>query len=232
MRTAAIIQARIGSSRLPGKVLMDLGGKTTLWHVLTRSAAVSGVDIVCCATTDNPADDIVADAAREAGATVFRGSENDVLGRYAMAARHLDAAIVLRLTADCPLLDPAVCGDVLALRAAQNADFACNNLPPSWPHGLDCEVFTREWLDCADAKARNPYEREHVGPWVRNHPNARKVNLPCPEAGLAGLRWTLDTAADYSHLKALFEKLPSGPGAWSWRVPLALERAKPAMEVS
>lgn len=163
-RTGVIVQARIGSSRLPGKVLMRLGDRTVLAHVLERCLAICGIDVVCCAVPDGPADDRVAEEARRSGAEVFRGSETDVLDRYYRAAATFRLDVILRVTADCPLLDPGVCGDVLSLRSAAGADYVCNNLPPSWPHGLDCEAMTFAWLERAAHEASQPYEREHVTP--------------------------------------------------------------------
>lgn len=228
-RTAVIVQARYGSTRLPGKVMKTLAGRTVLEHVLERCKAVPGADVVCCATTGLAADDSIADAAAALDVEVFRGSEDDVLNRYARTAAALDADIVLRVTSDCPLIDPAICGAVLSLRASVDADFACNNMPPSWPHGLDCEVFTRGWLERADREATAPAEREHVGPYVRTHAAAKKANLPCPEQDLAGHGWTLDTPDDLAFLEKLFAQLPGGTEGWDWHVPLDIVRNNPAM---
>ncbi|MBL6933362.1 MAG: glycosyltransferase family protein [Rhodospirillales bacterium] len=219
-KTVAIVQARMGSSRLPGKVLMNLAGRTVLSHVLERCQAIDGVDSVCCAIPQGVDNDPVADEAEVAGAIVFRGSENDVLDRYYKAALALGADVVLRVTSDCPLIDPAVCADVLRLRQEEKADFATNNMPPSWPHGLDCEVFTFEWLTRAADEATQQEAREHVGPYVRNHAEARKVNLASPDASLAGHRWTLDTADDFEILTGLFARLPEGSQGWGYQAVL------------
>jgi spore coat polysaccharide biosynthesis protein SpsF len=228
-RTGVIIQARIGSSRLPGKVLMRLGNKTVLAHVVERCRAISGIDVVCCAVPDGPPDDRVAEEARRSGAEVFRGSETDVLDRYYRAAAMLGLEIILRVTADCPLLDPGLCGDVLSLRSAAGADYACNNLPPSWPHGLDCEAVTFAWLERAAHEASHAYEREHVTPFVRNHSAARRVNLRMPAAGAAQHRWTLDNDRDLQFLRVLVARMPAGRAAWSYVVPLAIVEADPSL---
>jgi spore coat polysaccharide biosynthesis protein SpsF (cytidylyltransferase family) len=227
--TAVIVQARVSSTRLPGKVLKPLAGRTVLAHVLERCAAIGRADVVCCAVPEGAADEPVAAEAARAGAHVFRGSEADVLDRYYRAARELKADAVLRVTSDCPLVDPAVCDGVLALLAETGADFACNNEPPSWPHGLDCEAFPFAWLERAAREAADPYQREHVSPFIRRHPTARVVNHPAPRPGLAGHRWTLDTPADYRFLAALFERLPAGPAGWGWPAPLAVVEADPAL---
>lgn len=229
MTTAVIVQARMGSTRLPGKVLLDAGGATFLDHVLTRCRGIPGADVVCCAVPDTADSDPVAAEAARLGVAVFRGSETDVLDRYWRAAFSLKADVVMRVTSDCPLIDPAVCGRVLALCEHTNADYACNNMPPSWPHGLDCEAVTFAWLDRSAREAAKPFEREHVTQFVRNHPDSRKANLPCPAGNVAHHRWTLDTPADLEFFRALFPRLPSGRAAWDWTVPLAAVEADPAL---
>jgi spore coat polysaccharide biosynthesis protein SpsF (cytidylyltransferase family) len=227
--TAIIVQARMGSTRLRGKVLMDVGGKTVLDHVMTRCRAVAGADVVCCAIPDTADNDPVAAEVRRLGIAVFRGSEADVLDRYRQAACALKADVVMRITSDCPLIDPAVAAEVLGLRARDNLDYACNNMPPSWPHGLDCEAMTFAWLDRAALEATKPHDREHVTPFIRAHPDSRKANLPCPIAGVVRHRWTLDTPADLAFMRALFPRLPAGSAGHDWRAALALVEADPAL---
>ena len=229
MKTVVIVQARMTSTRLPGKVLLDLAGRTVLAHVLERVAAIPGIAAVGCAGPDDPASQPLAAEAARCGAEVFLGSEQDVLDRTWAAAAHLGADVVLRVTSDCPLIDPAVCAGVLALQAAEQSGYACNNLPPSWPHGLDCEAFPFPWLERAARQATAPFDREHVGPFLRNHPEIRPANYPAPRPGLAGHRWTLDTPADLAFLRALFPRLPAGPQGFSWQAPLAAIEADPTL---
>lgn len=228
-RTVVIVQARMGSSRLPGKVIMDLAGRSVLSHVFERCAAIPGADAVCCATVEGPDGEAVAEEAARCGTAVFRGSEQDVLDRYYQAARMMKATTVMRVTSDCPVVDPAVCGAVLDLLDSTPADYAANNTPPSWPHGLDCEAFSFAWLERAAKEARKPSEREHVTPFIRNHPEARRANLAGPGGGREKHRWTLDTQADLDFLRALFARLPAGPAGWDHRVPLAIVEADPAL---
>jgi spore coat polysaccharide biosynthesis protein SpsF (cytidylyltransferase family) len=228
-RTAVIVQARLGSSRLPGKVLMTLEGRTVLSHVIERCAAIPGADAVCIAVPDRAQDDPVAAEAAACGALVSRGPELDVLARYAIAARESGATTVMRVTSDCPVLDPAVAGDVLRLVTGGHADYACNNLPPSFPHGLDCEAFRADWLQRAADGAILPSEREHVTPWLRNHPTLRRSVLAGPGGNTIHHRWTLDTPDDLDFLRALFARLPKGPSGWAYRVPLAIADADPAL---
>jgi spore coat polysaccharide biosynthesis protein SpsF (cytidylyltransferase family) len=139
--------------------------------------------------------------------------EHDVLDRYYQAARYLKADIVVRVTSDCPLIDPSVCDAVIQLRQDADADYACNNMPPTWPHGLDCEAFTAEVLARASREARDPYEREHVTPWIRTKPGLRRANLPGPEGDSAGQRWTLDFPEDLAFFRALVSRLSDGEGS-------------------
>ena len=225
MTTAVVVQARMASTRLPGKVLLSLAGRTVLSHVLARCDAIGNSDVVCCAVPDCRESDPVAEEAERCGAVVVRGSESDVLGRYRQAAEEVRAKVVMRVTSDCPLVDPEICSRVLDLRAKEEADYACNNMPPSWPHGLDCEAFTVEALNRASREARTPYEREHVTPWLRSHPDIRRVNLDGPEDDVRSMRWTLDYPEDLEFLTALFARLPKGfPG---YREVVAVLEKKP-----
>jgi glutamate-1-semialdehyde 2,1-aminomutase/spore coat polysaccharide biosynthesis protein SpsF len=222
--TAIIVQARMGSTRLPGKVLMPLAGHTVLEEVLRRCRAIPGADTVVCAIPDDPADDVLIAPATRSGAVVTRGSASDVLSRYRRAADTVGADIVMRVTSDCPLIDPALCGEVLALRAARGVDYAANNIPPGFPHGLDCEAFTAAALRRADDEARDPYAREHVTPWLRTHPTVTRAALPGPGGAVLDQRWTLDFPEDYAFFQAVFAKLPQNCG---WRDAVEMLDAHP-----
>lgn len=210
MITAVIVQARMRSSRLPGKVMQELAGRTVLHHVLERCRAIPGADIVVCAVPDESASQPLKSVAVECGATVFRGSETDVLARYLGAANRVGAEILLRVTSDCPLIDPHVCGEVLALRERAGAAYAANNAPRSYPHGLDCEAFTMAALAEAACSTNEPYDREHVTPWLRRAPHLERVNLAADDASLAAYRWTLDYPEDLAFFRALYAALPAG----------------------
>jgi glutamate-1-semialdehyde 2,1-aminomutase/spore coat polysaccharide biosynthesis protein SpsF len=229
-KTACIVQARLGSTRLPGKVLETLGDAPVLEHVLRRCNAIPGVDEVVCATVEGANGDAVAALADGLDVTVYRGSETDVLARYHGAAHAVGAAIVMRVTSDCPLIDPEICAAVLRLRAEAAADYAANNMPPSWPHGLDCEAFTIDALDDAAATATAPEDREHVTPWIRRNRAYRRVNLPGPGGEFVAQRWTLDYPEDLAFLRALYERLPGGcAGPRSWRSALAVLEREPQL---
>jgi len=203
MTTAAIIQARFASTRAPGKVLTDLAGRTALAHVLSRCARIEGVDVVVCAVARDGASDVVAEEAKRAGAVVTRGSQTDVLARYAAAARAVGADTILRVTSDCPFIDPALCASTLALRAETRAHYACNNAPAGYPHGLDCEAFTADALFAAERNASSADAREHVTADFRRNPKWRRARLVGPGGGVERLRWTLDWPEDIAFAQAL-----------------------------
>ena len=216
MKTVAIIQARMGSTRLPGKVLLDLGDRAVLGWVVLAAKAIPGVDQVVVATSTLSQDRAIADWCAANEVACFRGSEQDVLTRFADAARLFEAEIVLRLTADCPLLDPEVCGQVLALLHLTGADYATNADPRRWPDGLDCEALRAAALFSAENQAISDHDREHVTPFIRNNRDRYRVDsLACPLPGLGSERWTLDTPADFEFLQNLARRLSSTrPPSW------------------
>lgn len=229
MTTGVIVQARMGSTRLPGKVLMPLAGRSVLSWVLERCRAIPGTDGVCCAIPAGVDDDDVALEARRCGVPTFRGTQHDVLYRYYRAAEAFGFDTIMRITSDCPLIDPWLCGEVIDLFRGAGADYACNNLPPSWPHGLDCEVTTFDWLARAVREADAPDDREHVTPYIRRHAQARRRNLAKSGPSAYHHRWTLDTRRDLWFLQEMAARLPEGPAAWSYRLPLAIVAAEPAL---
>lgn len=227
MRVVAIIQARMGSTRLPGKVLMDLAGRTMLEHVAERALRAPGIDDVVIATSDQPADDGIAALAKRRGLKVFRGSEADVLARYHGAAVANRADAVVRITADCPLLDPDVVGQVVARLRQGDVDYVNNTTPPTFPDGLDCEAFTFEALDQAFREARLPSQREHVTPFLWGQPERYRTAVLRSPVDLSAHRWTVDEPQDLLFVRAVMSRL----AARSMRHAevLALLRAEPAL---
>ena len=207
----AIVQARMGSSRLPGKVMLDLNGQPVLAHVLARARAIPGLDAVCCAIPEGPDNDALADLAQSLGASVARGPEQDVLARYVLAARSSGAQVVMRITSDCPLLDPEVSGQVLAAFLETRPAYCSNIEPRSWPRGYDTEVFSAETLERAAREAREPREREHVTPWLREHTRLERRNVALEKHGFSDWRWTLDYAQDLEFMRAVLSRLPPFP---------------------
>jgi spore coat polysaccharide biosynthesis protein SpsF len=213
MRTVAIIQARTGSTRLPNKVLEQVEGHTVLGHTVRRAQAIDGVDAVLVATTTAPNDDAVVAEAARLGVASYRGSEDDVLSRYVEAARTSDADVVVRITSDCPLLDPTESAKVVralhdAMGRGEPVDYASNTLDRSYPRGLDTEAFTREALERAHLGAASPREREHVTLTMYEHPREfrlRSVRSDLPDA--SGHRWTVDTREDLSLVREVMARL-------------------------
>lgn len=204
MRKVAIIQARLTSTRLPAKVLADIVGKPMLHHVVTRVQAVPALDLVVVATSDEPADDPIADFCAEGGIACFRGSKDDVLDRYYQAAQQYRADVVLRVTADCPLIDPAVIAEVLDAYQQGGYDYVTNTMPGTYPDGLDVEVFSLAALEQAWREARWQSDREHVTPYIRNHPELFRLGNVAYTDDLSGLRWTVDQAQDLEFVRAVY----------------------------
>jgi spore coat polysaccharide biosynthesis protein SpsF len=205
----AIVQARMGSTRLPGKVLAEVGGRPLLAHMLDRVAHVGTIDAAWVATTDEQRDDPIAALAETSGHAVFRGPELDVLARFAGAAEAAGAATVVRLTADCPLITPDAIDLVVGALAASDADLA-TNAPPhgrTWPDGADAEAFTRAALERAHAEATDPADREHVTRWFHDHGRVEVVHHEPP---LGDLRITVDTAEDLERVRRVIEARPPG----------------------
>ncbi len=194
-RAVCIVQARLGSTRLPGKVLLPLNGRTVIGEVLMRCKRIPGIDEVICAI---PTNDALLLQEAEKYCKVVCGPEHDVLKRYCQAATKTDADIIMRITGDCPLISPELCGEVLAKFKREGADYASNIEPRTFPRGLDCEVFSKAALDFAYDEDD---DREHVTTWMRRA-DIKRVNVasPWPIDG----RLTLDNWADYLVIRAAF----------------------------
>jgi spore coat polysaccharide biosynthesis protein SpsF len=210
--TAAIIQTRMGSSRLPGKIMKVLEDKTVLGHVITRVKACPKVDKVVIATTTKSSDDIVATEAAAYGASVFRGSEDDVLDRYYCAARGAGADVIIRITSDSPLFDPTLLTAMLTqfqeLRSrGVRLDYFSNTLVRTYPLGLGAEIFTMEALARVFAEAKKEYEREHVTPYFYQHPEIFALHSFTSPVDTSRYRWTLDTPEDFRMIQAVYRAL-------------------------
>lgn len=206
MDAVGIIEARMTSSRLPGKVLLPLAGKPVVLHVADRLAASGVVDEVLVATTTNDADDELARVVAEAGYGVVRGSEADVLGRVADAAVWSARGTVVRVTGDCPLVDPSLIAATFELHVRTRADLTSNAAVRSYPDGMDCAVLSTAVIRRAAAEATDALEREHSTLFIRRRPERFKIeNLVAsgicfwPELGL-----TLDTQQDLRLMEELF----------------------------
>ncbi len=207
-KIVAIVQARMSSSRLPGKVLRDVGGKPMLERVIARVSRSKLINQVVVATTDDPSDDLIADLCRNLNVPVFRGNLYDVLDRYYQAACAYQAEVVVRITADCPMIDPLEIDRVIAVFLEGGWDFAANRLPPphqrTSPVGMDTEVCSFAALENAWKNATEKFEREHVMPYLYDKPGRFRVKVAEMEPSLGHLRFTVDTEADLKVARAVY----------------------------
>jgi spore coat polysaccharide biosynthesis protein SpsF len=207
MKTLIIVQARMTSTRLPGKVMLPLAGEPMLSRLVQRLRRVQRADGIVIATTKNVTDDPIASLCNTLGVPCHRGSELDVLSRYAEAARLHGADTVVRITSDCPLIDPALIDRAIADYAEGGSDYVSNMLPPTWPYGMAVEVFIAAALYQADAEATQPAEREHVTPFIYWQPERYRLRNVASPVNLSHHRWTVDTPEDYQLVRQLFETL-------------------------
>ncbi|MGR3176665.1 MAG: cytidylyltransferase domain-containing protein [Candidatus Anammoxibacter sp.] len=212
MKIIAIIQARMGSTRLPGKVMKKLCGKTVLQHVIERVRACSLLNEVIVATTIFSADDEIVAESEKCGVKWFRGSEDDVLARYYWAAKKYGADIVVRITSDCPLFDPQLLGKMIEYFNRErdkgaSVDYLSNSLISTFPRGLEAEVFTFKALEYAFHNANKPSEREHVTPYLYQHPELFCLKTYENNEDLSSYRWTLDTIDDFRLIKEIYSAL-------------------------
>jgi spore coat polysaccharide biosynthesis protein SpsF len=204
----AVIQARMGSARLPGKTLLRLAGATVLEHVVNRARLARRVNQVVVATSTNAEDDAIAQECARLKTQVVRGSALDVLDRYAVAAEHSEADVVVRITGDCPLLDPVVVDSVVEMFLADpQCDYASNTLERTFPRGLDVEAVAASTIAAAAREADDPYEREHVTPFIYNRPERFTLRNVRAASDWSHLRWTLDTPVDYEYLESVFARV-------------------------
>jgi spore coat polysaccharide biosynthesis protein SpsF len=227
MKTVAIIQARMGSSRLPGKVLLDIAGKPMMQRVIERTQRAHSLDSVTVATTTDPTDDPVAAFAASIGIPCTRGSLHDVLDRYYQAAKTHQADVIVRITADCPVVDPEVIDQTVRLVTENSAfDFSCNRLPPpfgrTFPIGLDVEACTFAALQRAWQESTETFHREHVMPFIYEgtrlalrtpriaegvSPRGFRIAQLHHQPDYGSLRWTVDTPEDLVFMREIFTRL-------------------------
>lgn len=205
MKTVVIIQARMGSTRLPGKVLKKVIGKTVLEHVIDRVIKSKEVDEIVIATTDRLEDEAIVKEAIRLGVKFYRGSEDDVLGRYYNAAKENNAAIVIRITSDCPLIDPIIMDNMIKVYKSNSCDYISNTISRTYPRGLDCEVFSFQVLEQAFNNTTENYQREHVTPYIYENKQLFDIKQYLDEEDNSDLRCTLDTQEDYEVITKTLE---------------------------
>jgi spore coat polysaccharide biosynthesis protein SpsF len=228
-KIVATIEARMTSTRLPGKVLLPAGGQPMLKHLVDRLRQVTSLQAIVLATTVNRTDDCLEDFAQEAGIACFRGSEEDVMDRVIGAADSVQADIVAEITGDCPVIDPLIVEQTIQMFLHNSCEYASNSLIRSYPDGMDTQVYSLETLKRSAAMTNDPLDREHVTLHICNHPDLfRHVTLVAspdlywPELGL-----TLDEREDYELLKNIIEYFGPAQPYFSCREVIKLLRARP-----
>jgi spore coat polysaccharide biosynthesis protein SpsF len=209
-KIVAIIQARMGSSRLPGKVLMEICGEPMLSWVIKRAGKATLINQIVVATTTETIDDAIERYCQQNHIICFRGSSADVLDRYYQAAKLYQANVIVRLTADCPLIDPTLIDNTVTAFLGSSVDFAANRLPPpfkrTYPIGLDVEVVSMVALERAWKESTVIYEREHVLPYLYEIKDRFKVLTINNDVDYGAYRWTVDTQQDLVFIQSLVEK--------------------------
>lgn len=205
----AIIQARLGSTRLPNKVLLKLGDKTIIEHVVERVKNSKLIDDVLVATTISKNDLEIVSFCAQRGIRIFIGSEEDVLDRYYQAAKLIAPTNVIRITSDCPMIDPEIIDKIIQTHVDKSADYTSNTLEETFPDGLDAEVFSLAALKTAWQDSTLRSDREHVTPFIKNNPTRFKLVSVTNDRNLSHLRWTIDQIEDYEFLQEIFSKLYS-----------------------
>lgn len=225
--TIAVLQARMSSTRLPGKVLLRTCGKPLLQHQVERARRAKRLDALVVATSTDASDDALQTLCESIGIPCHRGSLDDVLDRFMGAARPLSPAYVVRLTGDCPLIDPHVVDRVIETAQQPGVDYASNALNPTYPDGLDVECMRFEVLEQAAREARKPSEREHVTPFIHTQPQRFALRQVQHSTDLSHLRWTVDEPADFVFVSQVFEHLHAANPAFGMDDVLAFERRHP-----
>ena len=222
---AAIIQARLGSTRTPGKTMKLIGNKPLLEYSVERTRLARYIDKVIVATTTSDKDHLISEWCKEKGIDSFRGSEDDVLDRYFQTASHFKADIIVRVTSDCPFVDPQIVDLLILSLKVFGADYASNRIKNrSWPHGLDVEVFTFNALKTAWKNGKEKREREHVTPYIMGHPELFKhIEVPLEE-DLSHYRLTVDYPEDLEFTRILVEKYSADKMNWREIIDLLKER--------
>jgi spore coat polysaccharide biosynthesis protein SpsF len=228
LKVVAIIQARMGSTRLPGKVLKDLEGESVLARVVNRLRRASLIDELLVATTDRGADDVIVEQCRRYAVPVFRGDEDDVLDRYLRAAQASKADVIVRITSDCPLIDPEIADKTIRAFHAERPDYATNCLVRTYPRGLDTEVMAYRALERAWRAADQSYQRAHVTPYIYEHGDEFKILSVKGDADYSNHRWTVDTAEDLEFMRAIYSRLRDR-NDFLWRDVLDLLEREPEL---
>jgi spore coat polysaccharide biosynthesis protein SpsF (cytidylyltransferase family) len=205
MKIVAIVQARMGSTRLPGKVMKEILGRPLLYHFLERLKRVKRIDEIIIATPKGIENEPIFNLARGMGVPVFKGSEEDVLDRFYQCAIAFTADVIVRITSDCPLIDPEIVDKTIETFLSGKYDYCSNNLERSLPHGLDTEVFSFKALEKAWLESTTRLQREHVSTYIKDNPQIfRQANYRQYKKNLSNLRWTVDYPEDLEFVRLIF----------------------------
>jgi glutamate-1-semialdehyde 2,1-aminomutase len=225
MKIVAIVQARMGSTRLPGKVMRKIGGVAMIELLLARLAKSTLLDQIVLATSTDDQNAFLVNHVQQLGYTCVCGSEDDVLRRYIVAAQEVQADVIVRITGDCPLIDPVLVDSAICQFKQTNVDYLSNSLPPTFPDGLDIEIFSLEALKKADAGSQDPFDREHVTPFLHRSGLFKIASISCFK-DLSELRWTVDEPEDFKIVERVFDHF-SPNIHFSWEQILDLWQRKP-----
>jgi len=228
-KTIVIIQARMGSTRLPNKVMKDLCGKPVLWHVVNRLKHSKYISDIVIATTALPEDDAIQKFCEENNLKYYRGSSENVLSRYYEAAGKYEAETVIRITSDCPVIDPVLLDEMIVDFNNSNADYMSNSLLRTFPRGLDAEIFSFKVLEKTYKEASKQYELEHVTPYIYQHPELFSLKNFANVTDYSYHRWTLDTEEDYKLLQEIYNNLYDEVKLFQWKDILKLVELKPEL---
>ena len=230
MKIAAIIQARMGSTRLPGKILKDISGKTMLERTLERVNRSETIDEIIVATTVEKRDDVIGQLMQNSGIAVFRGSEEDVLDRYYKAAQAYNVDVIVRICSDCPLIEPRIIDKVVRafLDAVPPVDYAANYLEKTYPRGLEVEVVNIDILERIWHETKEPYQRAHVLQYILDNPEQFKLLSIKGDKDYSWMRWTVDTAKDLQFVREIYSRLGDS-GEFTWLDVIALLEKEPSI---
>ena len=225
----AIIQARTGSTRLPNKIFKELSGRPVLWHVIERLKHSKLIDEIIIATTDLSDDDAVEKFCIENDIKFYRGSSDNVLSRYYNAAKKSGAGTVIRITSDCPVIDPALIDDMISMYQQSGVDYLSNSIERTFPRGLDAEIFSFKALEKAFNNAGKQYELEHVTPYIYQHPEAFSLKSYVNGTDYSFHRWTLDTDEDFNLITEIYKSLYKEGEIFYWEEVLKLFQLRPEL---
>lgn len=228
MATICIIQARMGSTRLPGKVLADIGGMSMLARVVRRVRRATLLDDIVIATTIDPTDEAIVDECQRLSVAVIRGSVEDVLDRYYQVAQTYHADAIVRITSDCPLIEPELIDQVITSFQETQADYASNCIERRYPRGLDVEVMRLTALKYAWEHSESFYQRAHVTPFIYQNSHLFRIVSVTGDEDYSSYRWTVDTPEDLAFVRAIYERLDNTDN-WNWRKVLSLLEQEPAL---